>query len=424
MSPDGKYIASAGFDDTKIMCGGWRQHSNIRGTDDANAKTLMMKSKASQFCVSFLLDLIFFTRDIQPDRTNKPMPEVQRDMAMISSATIRTVMLHLEAHHFSFVGVILLGPIHFGTRPANTLQPIPCQSRQWNFTLFPRGTSSRIINVAPGRKKNRIAIAPPTKAELDAAMQRANLRWGHKGLQDDQHKFKFKLILKARLVEQEMFPTKLTAVDSYLVVNYRDYQRDAIDVYPTTRRANKTVVHPECMSLILCCSDQWNAFPLAIPPFAIPLLAFWLKCLSSVCIHLIRHSSIRRTVAPQSAAHAATSPMPPGVNTHPHWKAGSWQYNLAYNMNAGSSVPWAPGIGRAQNVPANFNPYKRIPYQTRATGRHWLPDNWSWFGEHGPCEVQQIENLPEMYEGTQRHKLRGYGTLQVCYRRMEQTALP
>ncbi|KAG2143515.1 uncharacterized protein EDB93DRAFT_577732 [Suillus bovinus] len=54
-------------------------------------------------------------------------------------------------------------------------------------------------------------------------------------------------------------------------------------------------------------------------------------------------------------------PMPPGANTHPHWKAGFWQYNPTYNMNAGSGVPWAPGMGWAQNVPANFNPYKRVP---------------------------------------------------------------
>lgn len=55
-------------------------------------------------------------------------------------------------------------------------------------------------------------------------------------------------------------------------------------------------------------------------------------------------------------------PMPPGANTHPHWKAGFWQYNPAYNMNgAGPGVHWAPGMGWAQNVPANFNPYKRVP---------------------------------------------------------------
>lgn len=67
-------------------------------------------------------------------------------------------------------------------------------------------------------------------------------------------------------------------------------------------------------------------------------------------------------------------PMPPGANTHPHWKAGFWQYNPAYNMNGGHGVPWAPGMGWAQNVPANFNPHKRVPrpaspsyWQTRLT---------------------------------------------------------
>lgn len=37
----------------------------------------------------------------------------------------------------------------------------------------------------------------------------------------------------------------------------------------------------------------------------------------------------------------------------------------------------------------------------------------------------EIENLlPEMYKGILRHKHRGYGILQVCCQRMEQTVLP
>ncbi|KAG2152754.1 hypothetical protein DEU56DRAFT_775819 [Suillus clintonianus] len=69
-------------------------------------------------------------------------------------------------------------------------------------------------------------------------------------------------------------------------------------------------------------------------------------------------------------------PMPPGANTHPHWKAGFWQYNPAHNMNAGPGIPWAPGMGWAQNVPANFNPYKRVPRP--ASPSYWrtqLSDN-------------------------------------------------
>ncbi|KAG1741143.1 hypothetical protein EDB19DRAFT_1828262 [Suillus lakei] len=34
--------------------------------------------------------------------------------------------------------------------------------------------STRTVDVAAGRKKNRIAVAPPTAAELAAAMQRAS----------------------------------------------------------------------------------------------------------------------------------------------------------------------------------------------------------------------------------------------------------
>ncbi|KAG1860949.1 hypothetical protein F4604DRAFT_1957684 [Suillus subluteus] len=63
----------------------------------------------------------------------------------------------------------LLGSLRFSTRPADAPQPIPLQPRHWNSSLFPVGSSVRTIDVAAGRKKNRIAIAPPTAAELAAA---------------------------------------------------------------------------------------------------------------------------------------------------------------------------------------------------------------------------------------------------------------
>ncbi|KAG1794447.1 uncharacterized protein HD556DRAFT_1308144 [Suillus plorans] len=71
-----------------------------------------------------------------------------------------------------------------------------------------------------------------------------------------------------------------------------------------------------------------------------------------------------------------------------HWKAGFWQYNTAYNMNgAGPGVHWAPSMGWAQNVPANFNPYKRVPRPASPSYRRTqLTDNGLGFGEHGPCK--------------------------------------
>ncbi|KAG1808979.1 uncharacterized protein BJ212DRAFT_1381776 [Suillus subaureus] len=81
----------------------------------------------------------------------------------------------------------LFGSLRFSTRSADAPQSIPLQPRRWNFNLFSVGNSVRTIGVAAGRKKNasgfhrsfliswkfihlqRIAIAPPTAAELAAA---------------------------------------------------------------------------------------------------------------------------------------------------------------------------------------------------------------------------------------------------------------
>ncbi|KAG1789765.1 uncharacterized protein HD556DRAFT_1492577 [Suillus plorans] len=75
--------------------------------------------------------------------------------------------------------------------------------------------------------------------------------------------------------------------------------------------------------------------------------------------------------------------MPPGANTHPHWKAGFWQYKPTSNMNgAGPGVYWATGMRWARNVPANFNPYKRVPRP--ASPSYWrtqLSENGLGFGE-------------------------------------------
>ncbi|KAG1785301.1 uncharacterized protein HD556DRAFT_1531647 [Suillus plorans] len=54
--------------------------------------------------------------------------------------------------------------------------------------------------------------------------------------------------------------------------------------------------------------------------------------------------------------------MPPGANTHPHWKAGFWQYKPTSNMNgAGPGVYWATGMSASPVL------------QARATGGHSSP---------------------------------------------------
>ncbi|KAG1803347.1 WD40-repeat-containing domain protein [Suillus subaureus] len=155
ISPDGKYIVSAGLD-AKIYV--WSVEAALK-QQGANAKT-DAKLKATQ---------------PKHQANTRGSARYVGGNDFFGNDTNHTPHYALSGSPSSLIRWRhLLGPIHFGTRPADALRPIPRQPRQWNFNLFPRGTSSDIIDVAPSRKKNRIAIAPPTKAELDAAMQRAN----------------------------------------------------------------------------------------------------------------------------------------------------------------------------------------------------------------------------------------------------------
>ncbi|KAG1893788.1 uncharacterized protein F5891DRAFT_762096 [Suillus fuscotomentosus] len=75
----------------------------------------------------------------------------------------------------------LLSSLPFSIGHANAPQSIPLEPRRWNFNLFPRGSSISTVEVAAGRKKNRIYVSPPSAAELAraeaaaaAAAQRTN----------------------------------------------------------------------------------------------------------------------------------------------------------------------------------------------------------------------------------------------------------
>ncbi|KAG2341988.1 WD40 repeat-like protein [Suillus weaverae] len=156
MSPDGKYIASAG-PDKKIYVWSLEAALKVVGADDGNAK---LKE-----------------RPARPRVVRQPIQAKQ-----IGSARYGNDFFGSESDcavpPISPPSLIrwrrLLSSIHFGTRPANLSQPVERQSQHRNFNLFSRGNSSHTVEVAPGRKKNRIAISPPSKAEVDAAMQRIN----------------------------------------------------------------------------------------------------------------------------------------------------------------------------------------------------------------------------------------------------------
>ncbi|KAG1877281.1 hypothetical protein F4604DRAFT_1680312 [Suillus subluteus] len=69
----------------------------------------------------------------------------------------------------------LLGSLRFTTPFANASQStLPRESRRWNFSSFLVGPSRRTVDVAPARDEDRYDIAPPTEAEVAAAMQRTS----------------------------------------------------------------------------------------------------------------------------------------------------------------------------------------------------------------------------------------------------------
>ncbi|KAG2065990.1 hypothetical protein BDR04DRAFT_1107471, partial [Suillus decipiens] len=85
----------------------------------------------------------------------------------------------------------LLGSVHFSPRPPNRPKSIPLEPRHWNFNLFSGGSSIRTIDVAAGRKKNRIYVSPPSaaevaRAEAATAMQRANGKEAGSSMQASQ----------------------------------------------------------------------------------------------------------------------------------------------------------------------------------------------------------------------------------------------
>ncbi|KAJ8587587.1 hypothetical protein M405DRAFT_843093, partial [Rhizopogon salebrosus TDB-379] len=58
-------------------------------------------------------------------------------------------------------------------RPVDASQSIPHQAQRWNFSLFTGRIPAHTVDVAPARDEDRYAIAPPTEAEVAAAMQYA-----------------------------------------------------------------------------------------------------------------------------------------------------------------------------------------------------------------------------------------------------------
>ncbi|KAG2339003.1 hypothetical protein BDR05DRAFT_1003685 [Suillus weaverae] len=73
----------------------------------------------------------------------------------------------------------LFDSLRFSAQSGDAPQSIQLAPRRRNFNLFPGGSSIPTVEVAAGRKKKRIYVAPPSaaevaRAEAAAAMQRPN----------------------------------------------------------------------------------------------------------------------------------------------------------------------------------------------------------------------------------------------------------
>ncbi|KAG2342734.1 WD40 repeat-like protein [Suillus weaverae] len=146
MSPDGTYIASAGLD-AKVYV--WSLEAALGQHDGDQVGGRPARPRAVRQPIG--KDFFGNESDRAPRHATPPA----------SSSSIIPWRRWLSS-------------MYLGTRPANASQPVERQSRHWNFNLFSGGNSGRTVEVAPGRKKDRYAIAPPSKAEVDAAMQRVN----------------------------------------------------------------------------------------------------------------------------------------------------------------------------------------------------------------------------------------------------------
>ncbi|KIK42312.1 hypothetical protein CY34DRAFT_153813 [Suillus luteus UH-Slu-Lm8-n1] len=62
-----------------------------------------------------------------------------------------------------------LGSLRTSTQPPDASQLISVEPRHWNFNFLRRGSSTRTVEVAAGRKRQRIYVAPPSAAEVARA---------------------------------------------------------------------------------------------------------------------------------------------------------------------------------------------------------------------------------------------------------------
>ncbi|KAG2752847.1 WD40 repeat-like protein [Suillus brevipes Sb2] len=179
MSPDGKYIASAGTDKKIYVWSLEAALERYQDADDGNAKLkgLPAQPKIVRQPIPNTGGSAKYGKDFFADHSNRPTASPANPSFLnwrsLFSSTGAPRPSPREYRHRNF-----LNSLHF-TTPPNAPQSISLQPRRRNFNLFPGGSSIPTVEVAAGRKKNRIYVSPPSAAELAraeaaAAAQHAN----------------------------------------------------------------------------------------------------------------------------------------------------------------------------------------------------------------------------------------------------------
>ncbi|OAX35141.1 WD40 repeat-like protein [Rhizopogon vinicolor AM-OR11-026] len=163
ISSDGRYIASAGLD--KKICL-WSIGAALEKGGDQVRSVAKLKEHAT-----LSGDVLNVSAPSKWKAHNRVLPRYGDDFW--GNDTNRTPHRSAPFPEPSPPRRNLFDFLRFNLRPVETSQPLPLQPRHRNFSLFTGRTSVPTVVVAPARDEDRYGIAPPTDAEVAAAMAAA-----------------------------------------------------------------------------------------------------------------------------------------------------------------------------------------------------------------------------------------------------------
>ncbi|OAX31748.1 WD40 repeat-like protein [Rhizopogon vinicolor AM-OR11-026] len=180
ISSDGRYIASGGLD-KKIYL--WSIEAVLKKSGDQSVAKLEASRSSSGSL--FALCLTFFYQQcatLSGDVLNIS-PSSKRHVRNRGSTRYSDDFWRNNTNRAPHRSVPSTDPLprrrnlfdslRFNLRPVDASQPLPLQPRRRNFSLFTRISSVPTVDVAPAQDVERYSIAPPTEAEVAAAMAAA-----------------------------------------------------------------------------------------------------------------------------------------------------------------------------------------------------------------------------------------------------------